>query len=247
MVRAEGVEELRRPAPSLWWSGVAAGLCISTSILAEGVLHASFAGHPYRPAIVSLGYSVGFVLVILGRLQLFTENTITVILPLLAERSARMLAATARLWTIVFVANLVGTFITALVTLKLGTAGPEFMAAMLEVSHRSSDHSAWEGMVRGIPAGFFIAVLVWILPSSRGFEIWTIVIVTYLIALGGFTHVVAGSAEAFLLLIDGRIDLGDTVFRLILPVLAGNIIGGTGLFAVLAYGQVMEEIKGDRM
>lgn len=242
VVRAQGVEELRRPVSSLWWSGVAAGLCLSTSVLAEGVLRASFSGHPYREPIENLGYTVGFVLVILGRLQLFTENTVTPILPLLAERSARMLVATARLWTIVLAANLVGTFITALVTIKLETARPEYIAAMLEVAGHYAEHSALEALVYGIPAGFFIAALVWIMPSSQGFELLTIVLVTYLIALGGFTHVVAGSAEAFMLLIEDRIDADEAVFGLILPTLVGNVLGGTGLFALLAYGQVKEEI-----
>lgn len=242
VVRSQGVEELRRPASSLWWSGIAAGLCLSTSVLAEGVLHASFSGHPYQEVIENFGYTVGFVLVILGRLQLFTENTVTPILPLLAERSARMLVATARLWGIVFLANLVGTFITALVTLKFETARPEYIAAMLEVAQHYADHSALEALFYGIPAGFFIAALVWIMPSSRGYELLTIMLITYLIAMGGFTHVIAGSAEAFLLLIEGRIEITETVFRLILPTLIGNVVGGTGLFALLAYAQVMEEI-----
>lgn len=242
VVRAEGVDELRRPASSLWWSGVAAGLGISSSVLAEGILHATFAGHAYREAVENLGYTVGFVLVILGRLQLFTENTLTAILPLLAGPSLRMLLRTARLWSIVLAANLVGTFITALVTLKLGTALPEHVAAMLEVSQHFTEHSALEALTYGIPAGFFIAALVWMLPSSEGFELLVIMLVTYLIAMGGFTHVIAGSTEAFLLLLDGQIGAVRAVFALILPTLLGNIIGGTGLFALLAYAQVKEEL-----
>ena len=99
VVHEEGLEELNRPAMSLWWSGVAAGIGISASVLAEGILHTTFAGHAYRAAIENWGYTVGFVLVILGRLQLFTENTLTAILPLLSRRSGEMLWCTARLWS----------------------------------------------------------------------------------------------------------------------------------------------------
>jgi formate/nitrite transporter FocA (FNT family) len=65
---------------------------------------------------------------------------------------------------------------------------------------------------------------------------------TYLIALGGFTHIVAGSVEAFLLVIEGRADVSWMIFDFIVPTLLGNIIGGTALFAVIAYAQVMKEI-----
>jgi formate/nitrite transporter FocA (FNT family) len=113
---------------------------------------------------------------------------------------------------------------------------------MTEISRHYADHTAWEALAYGIPAGFFIAALVWILPSSRGFELLSIILITYLVAIGGFTHVVAGSGEAFLLLLQGEIGLFTAVFELLVPTLAGNVIGGTGLFALLAYGQVMEEL-----
>ena len=65
---------------------------------------------------------------------------------------------------------------------------------------------------------------------------------TWLIALGGFTHIVAGSMEAFLLAVNGQLSVGAMVVGFMAPVLAGNIVGGTVLFAVLSYAQVMEEI-----
>lgn len=242
VVFAEGKEELERPLTSLWWSGVAAGLAISASILAEGILHHIYADHPYRVAIENLGYTVGFILVILGRMQLFTENTITPILPLLREKSGHMLFCTARLWGIVFVANLVGTFITAAVSYHLGTAPDEYLEGMMGISRHFNENSLWDGFVLGIPAGFFIASIVWLLPSSKGFEIFTIFLLTYLIAIGDFTHVIAGSGELFLLVVAGE----ETIWRafaLIFTTLCGNVLGGTGLFALLAYGQVAQELE----
>lgn len=242
IVRREGEEELRRPAASLWWSGIAAGIGISTSVLAEGVLHREFADHPYRVAIENLGYTVGFVLVILSRLQLFTENTISVILPVLTEPSRSMLWRTTRLWTIVFVANLVGTFFTSLITIHVGTTTPEQTQAMLEVSRSFAENSPSDALFYGIPAGFYIAAVVWMLPSARGSELLVVVFFTYLIAMGDFTHVIAGSTEVFLLILSGELGVAKAAFGLILPALVGNIIGGTGLFALLAYAQVREEM-----
>ncbi len=96
--------------------------------------------------------------------------------------------------------------------------------------------------VKGIVSGWLIAALVWMLPSAEGTEIFVITLITYLIALGGFTHVVAGSAEAFYLWLAGPASLTQVVFGFLLPTLAGNLFGGTLLFAVLSYAQVREEI-----
>ena len=104
------------------------------------------------------------------------------------------------------------------------------------------EYSASQALLYGIPAGFLVAAIVWIMPSAEYAGFWVIVIVTYVIALGRFTHVVAGSNEAFLLILNGDITVQTGLFGLLLPTLLGNIIGGTGLFAMLAHRQVREEI-----
>ena len=242
IIRREGEEELSRPASSLWWSGVAAGLAISASLLSEAALRANLPDTPGRHLIAAWGYCVGFVLVILSRLQLFTENTITVILPLLAAPSSSQLVQTARLWSIVLCANLVGTFVIALMTIHLTPAPPEIVDAMLYLSAEATASRGLQAMLYGVPAGFFVAALVWILPSSKGFEIFSILIITYIIAISGSTHVIVGSVEVFLLVLNGDIGALDGLGGHLLPVLLGNIIGGSGLFAMLAYGQVHREL-----
>ncbi|WP_238368380.1 formate/nitrite transporter family protein [Mesobacterium pallidum] len=242
IIHEEGIEELARPLSSLWWSGVAAGLAITASVVAEGVLHGIFNDHPYRPAIENLGYTVGFVIVILGRFQLFTENTLTVILPLLVKRSGTMLLAIARLWAIVLLANFVGTFLAMGFALWGGAIPMDHIDGMLAVSRHLAEKTPMESFTHGVPAGFYVAALVWMLPSARGAPVLVIVIMTYLIAAGDFTHVIAGSGELFLLWMAGELPAGQ-VAALLLPTLAGNILGGTGLFALLAYGQVAGEIE----
>ena len=246
IIRREGEEELRRPASSLWWSGIAAGIGISTSVYAQALLYDAFPTHPHRDLIASLGYTVGFVLVILSRLQLFTENTLSVVLPMLSEPSWAKLGRSARLWGIVLTANFIGTFATAFMVLTLTATGhgaySSHVDAMLEVSGHAAQASGLAALVKGIPAGFFIAALVWMLPSSKGFELWVIMLFTGLIAAGGFTHVIAGSTEMFLLVADGRLGVAQAFLDHLIPVFAGNVIGGTGLFAMLAYGQIHAEI-----
>lgn len=242
IVRAEGEEELKRPFASLWWSGLAAGFCISLSLFAEGLMHMYLPDEPWRPMVENFGYCMGFLLVILGRMQLFTENTITPILPLIADFSRKALYCTARLWTVVLLANMAGTlFVAALAVYgELGTT-PQLEAAF-SVARKALDKSALDAFMHAVPAGFLIATLVWMLPSARGMEFFAIIAVTYIVALGDFSHVVVGSTKAFLLMFNGEVALLDAVFTYLLPALAGNVIGGTVLFSLLAYGQVREEI-----
>jgi len=243
IILREGEDEMERPKISLWWSGVAAGLGISTSVLAEGIIHAHLGSdHPYLTLIASLGYSLGFVLVILSRLQLFTENTITVVLPVLAQPTRNGFYCSTRLWVIVLAANLCGTFITAAIFVHGGILPADTLTAILEISRHLAKLTPAETLLRGIPSGFFIAAIVWVLPSAKRSEVLVIVMFTWLIAAGDFTHVIAGANEIFALVVNGEMTIFTALLYHISPVLIGNIIGGTGLFAMLAYAQVQEEM-----
>jgi formate/nitrite transporter FocA (FNT family) len=242
IVRREGDEELERPNASLWWSGVSAGLVLSTSFIAQGILYSELDGHPSRTLLAAFGYALGFVIVILSRLQLFTENTITAILPLLKQPGFGLMRQVARLWSIVLVANLVGTATVAVLLMKASIVSPEHLAGMLEVAAHFLERSPMECLLHGILGGLYIAAIVWMLPSAKGFEIFVILMFTSLMAIGGFTHVVTGSIELFALVLDGRLEPLRAIGSMLLPVLIGNIIGGSGLFALLAYGQVREEL-----
>src|SRR5438067_4801216 len=134
VVRRYGAEEMARPATSLWWSGLAAGLSMSFSLLAEAILRLHLPEEAWSRLVVSLGYPVGFVMVVLARQQLFTENTITVVLPVMAEPSARNFGRAGRMWAIVLAANLAGTLVAALFCTFTPVLGPELRDAMLEIS-----------------------------------------------------------------------------------------------------------------
>ena len=243
VVRREGEEELRRPPGSLFWSGTAAGVTIMASVIAEGALrHKLPASVPWREPVTDIGYSLGFLMVILGRMQLFTEQTIVTVLPIMAAPSWRRFGGTARLWAIVFAANMLGAGAAALIDVRLHLMGRELMASMLEVSSRLLRETPLNVLLQGVPAGFLIASVSWIRAGVTNGEFWVVLALTYAIALGGFTHVVAGAAETFLLLFAGQVGLGHALGGIILPALAGNVIGGTGLFALLAHAQVRQEL-----
>ena len=242
-VRKAGEEELERPFWALTWSGIAAGLAINTSLIAEGMLESQIPDLPWREAIVSLGYPIGFLLVILGRLQLFTESTVTAMLPLATNPSATSLGKTLRLWGIVIAANLIGTA-TASATTAIGLiVDPALQQGMLDVSMTVAEHNFLETFVNAIPAGFLIAMIAWVLPNARSQSFWVIFLITYIVALGGFSHSIVGSAETFLLWFDGQIGAVRALFGIILPALVGNLLGGAGLFALLAHAQVRSDVE----
>ena len=243
VVRRFGEEEMSRPGVSLWWSGVAAGLSISFSLLAESVLRLRVPEGAWQPLLVSLGFPVGFLMVVLGRQQLFTENTITMVLPVMAEPSAVNFRRLARVWSIVLAANLFGTLLAALFCAFTPAVSEDVRASMLDLSRHALDKGWVEMVFRGITAGFLMAAMVWLLPGADTMPFHVVFVMTYLIGIADAVHIVTGSVQAFMLLASGEGHAGALLFGFGLPVLAGNIIGGTALFAVISYAQVMKEIE----
>jgi formate/nitrite transporter FocA (FNT family) len=241
-IRRRGEDELARPGVSLWWSGVAAGIAISASVYCEAYLRLHIPDAPWRPLVENFGYTVGFIIVILGGFQLFTEQTITAILPLFSDWNRKSLWLTARLWSIVFVANLAGGLAAAAFGVYSPATPPEHFAAFTAISNAFVDKGFINLLFLGVPAGFLIAALSWTLPNSEGSKFWVIFIITYVISLGGFAHVVAGAVEVFIAVLTGHISLLRGLAGAILPTLLGNILGGTALFSLIAYAQVREEM-----
>lgn len=241
-VRRLGEDEMQRPAVSLWWSGIAAGLSISFSLLAQGILALYLPQAPWRQLVVALGYPVGFLMVVLSRQQLFTENTITVVLPVVAEPSLHKLWRAARLWGIVLSANLAGTFAAAAFIAFTPAVPADLLQQMIEVSRHAVAHGWLEIGFLAVTSGYLMATMVWLIPAAGAAQFHVVFLMTYLIGVGGFAHVVAGSVESFLLLVTGQLDLAGLLMHFMLPVLVGNIVGGTALFALISYAQVMKEM-----
>jgi formate/nitrite transporter FocA (FNT family) len=141
-----GEEEMERPATSLWWSGFAAGLSISFSLLAQSILLTHLPDAAWRPLLTSLGYCVGFVMVVLSRQRLFTENTITVVLPVMARPSL-----------LVLLANLAGTLFSAVFCSFAPVISPEPKIGMLDISRQIMEHDWIDMVFKGVSAGFLIA------------------------------------------------------------------------------------------
>jgi formate/nitrite transporter FocA (FNT family) len=240
-IRVQGEEELGRSAAALAWSALAAGLSMGLSMLARAVLHAHLADTPGRYLIENLGYCFGFLVVILARQQLFTENTMTAVLPLMSKPSWVRFAALLRLWGIVMVGNLAGVAIFAWAILRMDMFAAPIQEALTGIGTEAMKHPPEQMFTCGIAAGWLIATMVWLLPAAEQAKVWIIIAVTYLIAIGGFTHIVVGSAEVLYLVFSGAVSLGDYLLKFALPVLAGNIVGGSLIFALISHAQIRSE------
>ena len=237
-IRLEGEEELRRKPTALAWSALAAGLSMGFSFIAEGLLMSHLPDQPWRALVTKFGYSIGFLIVVLGRQQLFTENTVTVVLPCLLSKNISTFLRMLRLWAIVLCVNLIGTFLFALCFGKLTIFDAHTQLCLAEIGKA---HVAPVGLVlvRAIFAGWLIALMVWLLPAAEAARVWIIIIITYVIGLGGFNHIIAGSTTMFFLVVTHAMSFGAYMIKFFLPTLAGNIIGGVSLVAALNHAQVV--------
>ncbi len=236
-IRHDGEEELGRPASALAWSGLAAGMSMGFSLVGQALLHAYLPDKPWRPLLVRLGYPLGFLIVIIGRQQLFTENTLTAIIPLLARRNFTTLVQVLRLWSIVLVANLVGAHLFAWVAGNTPMFSRQVQHSMLQLATEAAAVGFWTAVLRGIFAGWLIAMVVWMLAASDAGRIAIIVILTYTVGLGSFTHIIAGSVEVLFLVMVGAKSWGAIALGYLLPTLIGNIIGGGSLTAAINHAQ----------
>jgi formate/nitrite transporter FocA (FNT family) len=244
IVREQGETELARAFGGLAWSGLAAGLSIGFSFLVQAYLQAGLPDAPWRRLVAGFGYSTGFLIVILGRQQLFTETTLTAMIPALTRRDAATMLGALRVWVIVLAANLVGTWVFAGVSAWPGVFPADAIAAMTELSAGTMQHSFWNMVITGGSAGWLMGLMVWLLPGAGSARPLIIILLTYVIALCQFPHSIAGSVEAAFRVISGHATVGDYLLRFLLPTVIGNGIGGTILAALLNHAPVAGELDG---
>jgi len=236
-IRYDGEEELNRPSAALAWSALAAGFSMGLSLVAMALFRAYLPDAPWRPLIARLGYPLGFLIVITGRQQLFTENTLTAIIPLLVRRNLETLLRVARLWAVVLVANLAGAHLFAWVVATTPMFHPEIRHAMFELAKEAADVTFGVAILRGIFAGWLIAMVVWMLAAVDTGRLAIIIIVTYIVGLAGLTHIIAGSVEVLFLVMVGYKSWVAVFIGYMLPTLIGNCIGGASLTAALNHAQ----------
>lgn len=243
IIRRNGREELERGLAALAWSSLAAGLTMGFSFLARAVLHRYAYDLPAGPVIAGFGYTFGFIAVIIARQQLFTENTLTVVLPVMTAPSWRQLGRLLRLWGVVLAGNLAGATLFALGLLELRQFDAATHASFVATGRELMHNTPFEMFTKSVLAGWIIAMMVWLVAASEQSRLAIIILCTWLIAICGFPHIVVGASEAMYMVFAGHIPFADAVLRFGLPTLAGNVVGGSLIFALISHAQVRSDVR----
>jgi formate/nitrite transporter FocA (FNT family) len=239
-VRIAAEEELKRPPSALFWSALAAGLTIGFSFLAAAYL-TSLAPPHLQQAALAVGYPVGFIFVVLARNQLFTENTLEPIIPLLHSPGRDMLRRLLELWGIVLIGNLLGAAVFGLLVAKtpmFGIAG--FHSTLRDVAELETRGGFGTVFYQAIFGGWLIALMAWLLASTRstGAQVVLVWLATAPIAAFGFRHSIAGAVSAFYRAWSGAAGWDEMVARFLVAAVLGNIVGGVLLVALINHGQI---------
>lgn len=229
-------DELRRSNQKLAFSGIAGGLTMGLTGLAVAAMRSlSLPGQ--SPLLPYLLYPIGFIAVIIGRAQLFTENTLYPVVLVLDER--RHVRSTLRLWGVVFASNLIGAFMFAALAAKSSALRPDVLSQLIHLGEGSASGSVSHFFWSGIIGGWLIALVAWTVTASH----WTIgqvamvYMLTFVVGIGRFAHCIAGSGEILSAVIVGTVSIGEYL-RWLMPATAGNICGGILMVSLLNYGQV---------
>jgi len=193
----------------------------------------------WQDAAAYLMYPIGFIAVIIGRAQLFTENTLYPVVLVLDER--RYYARLLRLWAVVFLANIVGAFFFALLAARSASLRPDILSQLVKLGTDASSGAMGQFFWSGVIGGWLIALVAWTVTASQ----WTIgqlamiYLLTLVVGLGRFAHCIASSCEILVSVVAGALPV-SSYFHWLAPATLGNICGGVLIVSLLNYAQVKE-------
>ena len=248
LIRIDGEKALERSIKAMAWSALGAGLSMGFSFFTMAIIHAALPeGAPWAKLVTGFGYTIGFIIVVLGRQQLFTESTLTAVLPLLTRRDAKTGWQVLRLWGVVLLFNIIGTFIFAWLISHPGLFDDEVNKSLRTLAHEAIKDPFWPMMIKAILAGWLIALIVWLIPGAGQSRLLLIMVLTYVVAIAHFSHIIAGSVESSFNVFTGYIGFGEYFTRFMIPTLIGNMIGGVSLVGILNHAPVREELPGQQL
>ncbi|WP_197442479.1 formate/nitrite transporter family protein [Lignipirellula cremea] len=236
----EGLGALEGSAIGLAISGISAGLDIGFGPFLMAVVRTKLTGEFSEPILALIGanlYAVGFLFVVLGRSELFTEQTTLAVLPVLGGHSRPR--ALVRLWAIVLAANLAGGAIFAAILVLVGPAlGIIDPVALGQIAEPLLGHPWWVTILSAVLAGWLMGLLSWLVAASRDTisQIVIVWLITTAIGIGHLHHVVAGSVQLFGAYFAGQnVALGELGLVLLWSTI-GNILGGAFFVGVIKFG-----------
>ncbi len=230
-------EEITSGSRELFFSALAAGFAITITFLLYASLTASTDGDPVLSAML---YPLGFIYIIIGGYQLYTENTLPPV-ALTLERLASI-PALLRNWVVVLAGNFAGGALGAAVLAYGGVLSADGAAAALSLAQKGIETSPGTLFMKAVFAGLIVAGVVWVEYAAR--DTISRLVVVYLaflaIPLGGLFHVVVSFTEMLYLVFRNDLGLLLGLREFVLPVLAGNTVGGVVLVTAVNYFQTTE-------
>jgi len=240
---SEGLKELKRPVNGLFLSGISAGLDLGFSILMMSVMLSLLKDvfpDSVTHLLVSNMYSLGFIFVILGRSELFTEHTDLAVLPVLDKKAS--LFALLRLWGTVFFANLIGGAIFAYLIITIGPSLKIIDAdVFLFFAQKMVGHQGYTILLSGLLAGWLMGLLSWMVTAGRDSisQVIFVWLITSTIGLANLHHCIAGSIEVLTAIFAGYPVTVLDFLHFLLWATIGNIIGGVFFVALLKYSHAI--------
>jgi formate/nitrite transporter FocA (FNT family) len=237
-VEKSAKEELKRSTLSLAISGLTGGIFMGLSALGVGIALAHLGPGPGAFMVSRMFYPLGFIVVILGRSQLFTENTLYPVALVLTQ--PRQIWNTLRLWATVLPANVMGALAFAMLAGLTRAMPAEVVHAMaglgLDAVHHPASTIFWSGVV----GGWIIATAAWLVSGSHSITgsvmiIWAL---TFVVGLGNFAHCIATSGEVLIAVLTHQLPW-SAYPQWFGPAVAGNICGGVVMVTLLEYGQAV--------
>jgi len=235
----EGQHELERPPLGLFLSATSAGLDIGFSLFLMAVMKTMIdnrLSEPVTRLLMANMYAVGFIFVILGRSELFTEHTTLAVLPLISGRST--FGSVVRLWVIVYVGNMIGATAFAALTVLIGPdIGVIEPSALGYIAGNICRHEPTAILLSGMLAGWLMGLMSWLVTAAR--DTISQIVIVWLIAsaigLARLHHAVVGTVEVLAgVFANQGISMGD-FGRFLGWATLGNAIGGTVFVALLKY------------
>jgi formate/nitrite transporter FocA (FNT family) len=236
-------QELGRSNISLAISGLAGGIFMGLSAMGNAIAIALLTPAGAAPTattlfVAKMFYPLGFIVVILGRSQLFTENTLYPVALVLAEKDHFW--NTMRLWAVVLPFNVLGALAFAALAGLTHALPPAVVQALGQLGLDAAHHPAEAIFWSGVMGGWIIATVAWLVSGSHSItgSVMIIWMLCFVVGLGNFAHCIAASGEVFTAILNGAAPW--IAFPMwFLPAVAGNICGGVGMVTLLEYGQVI--------
>ncbi len=231
-------EELKRRSVSLAVSGFTGGTFMGLSALGVGIVLATLGSGPGAFLVSRMLYPLGFIVVMIGRSQLFTENTLYPVALILAEK--KEIWNTARLWAIVLPTNLLGALAFAALISMTHAVPPQIVQAIAKLGTESVQHPLAMVFWSGVMGGWIIATAAWMVSGSHSVtgSVALIWVLTFVVGAGNFAHCIASSAEIMTSVLTHQIPW-TAYARWLGPAVGGNVCGGVLMVTLLEYGQAI--------